>query len=130
MLDILILEDDLPIGALLVEALTDAGYRVAHGINGVAGLALMSSCQPRLVLTDVLMPEMDGITFARQLRSRSDLPQPPIIFMTASDTILPRTERSLVWLHKPFDLDYLVAKVNTVLPSRGVARPKRFAVHI
>jgi DNA-binding response OmpR family regulator len=116
MLDILILEDDLPMAGMLVEVLTDAHYAVGHAANGRAGLALMASGQPRLVLSDVRMPEVDGISFARQLRARTDLPQPPIVFMTAHTDMLPQAGASITFLAKPFDLATLVAQVQALVP--------------
>jgi two-component system chemotaxis response regulator CheY len=116
MLDILILEDDLPMAGMLVEVLTDAHYAVGHAANGRAGLALMASGQPRLVLSDVRMPEVDGISFARQLRARTDLPQPPIVFMTAHTDMLPQAGQNVTFLAKPFDLATLVAQVQALVP--------------
>ncbi|HYF63896.1 MAG TPA: response regulator [Herpetosiphonaceae bacterium] len=119
MLDILILEDDLPMAGLLVAVLSDAHYSVGHAINGRTGLAMMATGQPRLVLSDVHMPDVDGISFARLLRGRADLPQPPIVFMTADTDRLPTPGGSVICLPKPFDLNTLMAQVQAL-----VAQPR------
>jgi CheY-like chemotaxis protein len=127
MIDILIIDDDKPTRALLVDVLSEGGYRVADAGNGAEGLALTKTLQPRLILTDVHMPDMDGITFARQLRARADLAQPPIIFMTARAGVFPRAEGATLCLSKPFDLDGLLAHMQALLPAPATAMFPRLA---
>ena len=127
MIDILIIDDDMPTRALLVDVLSEGGYRVADASNGVEGLALTKTLQPRLILTDVHMPDMDGVSFARQLRSRTDLAQPPIIFMTASEGVFPGAEGTTLCLGKPFDLDGLLAHMQALLPAPATAMFPRLA---
>jgi len=65
---ILVAEDELPLRAALHDKLSTQGFTVLEASNGEEGLALALAHQPSLILLDVLMPKMDGLTMLKQLR--------------------------------------------------------------
>jgi CheY-like chemotaxis protein len=83
MLRILLIEDDAPIRGLLVRMLTAAGHEVAASTNGAEGLAAWRERGADLVLTDMQMPEMNGIEVILQLRALA--PTVPVIAMSGGD---------------------------------------------
>lgn len=83
MLRILLIEDDAAIRGLLVRMLTAAGHEVAASTNGAEGLAAWRERGADLVLTDMQMPEMNGIEVILQLRAFA--PTVPVIAMSGGD---------------------------------------------
>lgn len=79
---VLIVEDDEPTRRLLAITLR-RGYDVLAAADGVEGLELAASGRPDLIITDVMMPRLDGITMVRELRRREPSRRIPIIFLTA-----------------------------------------------
>jgi signal transduction histidine kinase/CheY-like chemotaxis protein len=83
---ILIVEDDEPTRDLLCHSLKTMGYAPSAAINGRSGLDwLASHPTPRLILLDLMMPEMDGFEFLRELRKRPLLAEVPVIVVTAKE---------------------------------------------
>jgi len=83
---ILVVEDDLPTRELLCHSLNGMGYRAVGASNGREGLdRLVGHPAPDLVLLDLMMPEMDGFEFLRELRRQPALASLPVIVVTAKD---------------------------------------------
>jgi signal transduction histidine kinase/CheY-like chemotaxis protein len=83
---ILVVEDDLPTRDALCRTLTSMGYAANAAINGRSGLEwLANHAAPSLVLLDLMMPEMDGFEFLRELRRRPALVDIPVIVVTAKE---------------------------------------------
>lgn len=116
---ILVIDDDSALRATIRDILNAAGYQVLEAANGVSGLDLYRQHQPSLVITDILMPEKDGIEAVRELRHIN--PQVRIIAMsggTSSKTFfLPAVLEfgAEASLQKPFRRDELLTTVATVL---------------
>jgi CheY-like chemotaxis protein len=83
MAKILIVDDNPGNRSLLVEILRSAGHTIREASDGGEALALVSAERPDLVITDILMPTMDGYEFVRRLRSVADIAHTPVIFWTA-----------------------------------------------
>ena len=83
MTTILIVDDNLTNRLVLTDLLESDGYRVLQAVGGVEGLALARAERPDVVITDVIMPAMDGYELARQLRTDSVTAESVIIFCTA-----------------------------------------------
>lgn len=78
--------DDTPANlSLLLDALTEAKHEVLVAESGRSALALLEHTTPDLVLLDLVMPGMDGITTCKRVRERSDCSDLPVLFMTAVD---------------------------------------------
>jgi len=80
---ILIVDDNPGNRSLLVEILGGCGHTIREASDGGEALAIVSSERPDLVITDILMPTMDGYEFVRRLRSAAEIAHTPVIFWTA-----------------------------------------------
>jgi DNA-binding response OmpR family regulator len=66
---VLIVEDDLALRKVLVEKLTDEGFRILEAADGAQGIEIALESRPNLILLDIFMPKMDGISMLSRLRS-------------------------------------------------------------
>jgi signal transduction histidine kinase len=80
---ILIVEDDLAMSSGIRDVLEMNGYRVQLAENGVEGLKVLELFRPDLIISDIMMPEMDGFEFLEQVRRQSRWAAVPFIFLTA-----------------------------------------------
>jgi two-component system, chemotaxis family, chemotaxis protein CheY len=117
---VLVVEDDSSTQTLLRKQLTAKGYEVATADNGLDGLMrLEEQALPDVILCDVNMPELDGISFVRAIKAKSDTRKIPVIFLTASNNPRDMVDGINVgarfYLTKPFELNELLWKINRVL---------------
>ncbi|WP_067572573.1 response regulator transcription factor [Nocardia acidivorans] len=123
---VLVVDDETSVREALVRALDSEGYETHAAADGASALAEIARWQPEVVVLDVLMPFMDGLTACRTLRGRGD--RTPILMLTARDAVSDRIEGLDAgaddYLVKPFDLDELLARVRALLrrtyPEDGV----------
>src|SRR5512143_353463 len=80
---ILIVEDDLAMSSGIRDVLEMNGYRVQQAENGVEGLKMLEQFHPDLIISDIMMPEMDGFEFLEEVRRRPRWAAVPFIFLTA-----------------------------------------------
>lgn len=80
---VLLVEDDKNIARLIQYNLDKAGYNVAHGINGALGFELVKSFVPDVIISDIMMPEVDGFAFRKLLLNAPEYKSIPFIFLTA-----------------------------------------------
>jgi DNA-binding response OmpR family regulator len=113
---VLLVEDDLRIARVVERALVEAGHRVDVANDGLDGLGMAEATPYELLVLDVMLPGMDGLTLARELRrERSRI---PILMLTARDAVADRV-RGLDagaddYLPKPFALEELLARVRAL----------------
>lgn len=112
---VLVVDDDPLSLKVLSRHLTQHGYRVCTGASGVEGLRLFAQEQPDLVVSDVVMPEMDGFEFCRQLRQQRGGELVPFIFLSSRSELDDRVQ-GYEWgaddyIIKPFEPLELVAKI-------------------
>jgi len=81
----LVIEDDPDSREVLTRLMESDGWKVAQAANGLEALARMEANAPGVILLDLMMPEMDGFEFIRQLRTRDDWKLIPVIVVTAKD---------------------------------------------
>lgn len=117
---ILCIEDERELLRDIKEELEEADYEVITASNGHAALDLLLTEKPDLILCDVLMPKMDGLTFLKHIRSkRTNLDDVPFVFLTAKatrDDILKGKQLGVEdYLTKPVDYDLLLATIETKL---------------
>ena len=121
MAKILVVEDDSAILANLSRFLRLEGFEVLTARNGMEGLRSVSEHRPDLVLSDLLMPEMDGETLLASLRADTMTAHLPVIFLTASADRAERDAKLQLgaseYLVKPLDLQQLLAVVRRCLPD-------------
>ena len=119
---ILLVEDDIPFAETVRKSLTLSGYDVTHARDGQAALRLYDPQTIQLVLTDLIMPDVDGMELIVKLQRRD--PAVRIIAMTGGgrcgpDTYLPIAARlgAVKTLAKPFPIAVLVAAVEECLDA-------------
>ena len=116
---ILIVDDEPAILRMVEALLARKGYEVTVAQDGEEGLEVARSTRPDLVITDVLMPQMDGWALVRQLRAHGELALTPVIFLTALNTARDRVLGFRLgaddYLPKPFHLEELAVRVERVL---------------
>jgi two-component system chemotaxis response regulator CheY len=117
---ILTVDDSTSMRQLVRATLQGAGYKLAQAANGVEALEYAKTQEtPLLVLTDVNMPEMDGITLVQALRALPNYRHIPILILTTESgaDIRKRAKESGAtgWLVKPFSPQELVATVKRVI---------------
>jgi DNA-binding NarL/FixJ family response regulator len=122
----LLLVDDEPGLRQAVQAyLEDSGFTVHVASNATDGWNLLQKITPDLVISDIMMPQVDGYQFLKQLRDDPRYQSLPVIFLTArgmtSDRIQGYKAGCDAYLSKPFDPDELVAIVESLLERRSVA---------
>ncbi len=104
---VLIVEDEEPIAEVLAEIVSEAGYRPLVAQNGRVGLALARSEHPALIITDLMMPFLDGAELIATLRGDEDAPgaaATPIVVMTAAGRGHAEGLHYDALLAKPFDI--------------------------
>jgi len=114
-MQLLVVEDDLVTGALLKKVLTKEGYQVSHLTNGSDALEAVQSSTYRIILTDWMMPEMDGPTLCRHIRELELPHYVYIILLTAKDSkkdaVTGLEAGADDYIIKPFDNHELMARI-------------------
>ena len=124
MTTILVVDDEYLIADILAFALEDEGYMVVKAGNGRRGLEVLDRERPSLVITDFMMPIMDGLEFAQAIRARTQSPDLPIILMSGAHGSVGRDRSDLfaAVFDKPFDINAVIATVAQLIgPSDGQA---------
>ncbi|HEY6803939.1 MAG TPA: response regulator transcription factor [Pyrinomonadaceae bacterium] len=113
---ILVVDDEAQLTRVLRTGLKSRGYEVRVASDGISGLELFTDWHPNLVITDLAMPNMDGLELCRQLRKLS---QVPIIVLSAKDEEKTKIEALDLgaddFVTKPFGIDELLARVRASL---------------
>jgi two-component system, chemotaxis family, chemotaxis protein CheY len=125
---VLVVDDDPDILDAICDILEVEQYRVARARNGLEALERVESECPAVILLDLMMPVMDGVTFARVLRERNVAGNVPILVISADGN--PARAASIGargYLAKPFDIDTLLGHVGQ-LAGRGSAGEPRMGV--
>ncbi len=121
MASILTVDDSASIRVAIRIALTAEGHTVAEAGDGSAGVAKADATRFDLIITDLNMPVMDGLTMIRTLRAKPAHTGVPIIFLTTESDPTMKAQAKAAgatgWLTKPFDADQLVKIVAKVLAS-------------
>jgi CheY-like chemotaxis protein len=124
---VLVVDDSRTIRAIVSQQLKEAGHEVLEAPNGKLGLALVLRTSPDLVISDVVMPEMDGFEILGAIRSAA--PDTPLILMSGGgrslrvDDLLRSGKLLGAWqvLRKPFSREELLRVVEGALAAGHVA---------
>ncbi|MFD9723858.1 response regulator transcription factor [Streptomyces sp. NPDC059072] len=123
---ILVVDDEPAVREALRRSLAFEGYAVQTAVDGLDALDKAASYDPGLIVLDIQMPRMDGLTAARRLRSSGSVT--PILMLTARDTVGDRVTGLDAgaddYLVKPFELDELFARVRALLRRSSYATPR------
>ena len=118
---ILVVEDEASITELLRLVLEDEGYRVVAAADGREGLARLAEERPHLVLSDVMMPAMDGRDLARAMYADRAYRRIPLVLMSAAGEAIVGDAPCAAFLSKPFDLDQLLTTIGRLLGAADSA---------
>jgi len=118
---VLVVDDSATVRKMVAVALAAAGYRVGEADSGVAAARFVQdSGVPGLFLLDVTMPDMDGYTLCKLLRSNPETATTPVVFLTGKDGLLSKLRGHWAgasdYVTKPFDPQKLLAAVGKLLP--------------
>jgi CheY-like chemotaxis protein len=120
---ILVVDDDAWILRMVTTVLEKRGYEVIVARDGEEGIAKAQAAPPDLIITDVMMPRLDGWALVKQLRSRADLALVPVIFLTALGSDEDRIRGFRLgaddYLAKPFRFEELDLRVAKALKHRA-----------
>jgi len=121
---VLIVDDEPAVRDALRRSLSFEGYGTELAVDGIDALEKAETYEPDLIVLDVLMPRMDGLTAARRLRAGGH--RVPILMLTARDTVGDRVTGLDAgaddYLVKPFELDELLARIRALLRRSSYAR--------
>ena len=114
---VLIVDDEPNIRDLLATSLRFAGFDFQTAANGTSAVAAVTESEPDIILLDVMLPDMNGFSVTKKLRSAGI--QAPILFLTARDEVEDKMTGLTVggddYLTKPFSLDEVVARIQAIL---------------
>jgi DNA-binding NarL/FixJ family response regulator len=118
---ILLVDDDENFISLMIACLTLHGYRVMTAENGQRAIETLQQIKPDLIISDIMMPKMNGYELVDAIRQTPDLSWIPVIFLSAKDQISDRvrglSSGANVYMVKPFGIDELVAQIESTLRS-------------
>lgn len=130
MVEILLVEDDENLNKIVNDYLTDNGYKVTSCFNGVDALEKFNEKRPNLIISDIMMPNMDGFALSQLIRKQDD--KVPILFMTARDDIESKQKGYLLgiddYIVKPFDLNELVLRIGAIMKRANIIISKKLEV--
>lgn len=112
---LLVVEDEPCISELVALTLEDAGYTVATAPDGQAALGKLAAADYDLVLSDVMLPHLDGPGLVAAMRRNAALRAIPVVLMSAAPPRHLGDVPHAAFVQKPFDLDCMVATVGAVL---------------
>lgn len=126
MVRVLIVEDDQALRHYLKEGLTQAGYNVFEAEDGSDALKVLDQQGIDLVITDVMMPNLDGVTLTSELREVYDF---PILMLTALEILEDKKKGFLSgaddYLVKPVELEELLLRVSALLRRAHISKEKQ-----
>jgi CheY-like chemotaxis protein len=124
---ILVVDDEYALAEILTELLQAEGYRVVSAANGKDGLARLEAEKPDLVLTDLMMPLVDGRELVRKARALPEFASTPVVLMSATTRAVAMADPSpgiAAYVRKPFQWEQLLAiVVGLIGRGDGAASP-------
>ncbi|MBQ8426535.1 MAG: response regulator transcription factor [Clostridia bacterium] len=130
MFKILVVEDDPALNSLVTVQLNDNGYHAVSCRDGKEALSALEQGGFSMIITDIMMPNMDGFALAEAVRVTDK--ETPIIFMTAKEDKLSKMYGYKIgiddYVTKPFDIDELIMKVGAILRRAKIANDKKIVV--
>lgn len=130
MIKILVVEDDFDLNRFVSASLRNAGYEVVSAFDGAEAQEIMEKTKVDLLLTDIMMPKVNGFELAESVRSFDKVM--PIIFMTAKDD---KNSKMLgynigidEYVTKPFDMDVLLMTVKAILRRAKIETEKEISI--
>ncbi|NHC37509.1 response regulator transcription factor [Scytonema millei] len=124
---LLLVDDEPGLREAVKDYLEESGFTVQVASNAREGWDLLQQNTPDLVISDIMMPQVDGYQFLKQMREDPRFKRLPVVFLTAkgmtTDRIQGYNSGVDAYIPKPFDPDELVAIVENLLDRRPVSQP-------
>ncbi len=131
---VLVVEDSPTQAERLKRLLEEHGYEVTVASNGRAALEVLPICRPALVFTDVVMPEMDGYTLSKEIKSNEHFRDIPVILLTSlskpEDIIRGLQCGADNFIPKPFEEEYLLSRTEYILANRALRKKNTFQMGV
>lgn len=125
---VLVAEDDEDVALLITQMLKNEGYCYHWAENGKEAMETIARKQPQLIITDIMMPQMDGIELIKNIRADENTNHIPIIVVSArtenNDRLIGLDAGAEVYLGKPFIPDELLIMVRKLIEQRELLRKK------
>lgn len=116
---VMIVDDSAAMRAVVAIALRGAGYEVLEAADGAEALGLLDDHKVHLIISDVNMPGMDGLTLLRELKKQASLKFTPVIMLTtetaAEKVAAGKAEGARAWMTKPFHPEQMLAAVQKLV---------------
>ncbi|MFW5792714.1 MAG: response regulator [Bacteroidota bacterium] len=117
--NILIIDDSESIREVVIFTLEQAGHKVLSGVDGQDALKLLDGREIDLIITDLHMPNMNGIEFIKEVRKTEKYKYTPILYLTTESQQSKKMEAKQAgatgWIVKPFMPEKLLAAINKIL---------------
>lgn len=130
MFHIMIVEDDKNLRRLMEAVLTQNGYHVVPASDGQEALDLLESVYVDLIISDIMMPNMDGYTLTRELRDANY--SIPVLLITAKETFEDKRKGFLSgaddYMVKPINIDEMVLRVGAILRRSRISSEQRICI--
>jgi DNA-binding response OmpR family regulator len=130
MIKILVVEDDVDLNRFVAMSLRDRGFDTVSCYDGMSALERVFEEKFDMLLTDVMMPRVDGFELASSVRARNK--EIPIIFMTAKDDKASKIYGYNIgiddYIVKPFDVDVLIMKISALLRRAKIESEKQITL--
>ena len=117
---VLVVDDAATIRQVLRGTLTEAGYQVIEATNGKEAVRRLLEVKVNLLISDINMPEMDGITLIKAVKGKKEFRFLPVIMLTSEDqqTFIPKAKEAgaAAWIDKPFAPAEVLKLVKRLVP--------------
>ena len=118
---IMVIDDSAALRQTVLEALVEAGYEVIGAADGQEALGMLDGSKVDLMICDVHMPRMDGLTFVREVKRLADYRFVPVIMLTTESSEKSRLAGLMAgakaWVVKPFRPDQILHAVSKLVPQ-------------
>lgn len=122
---LLIVEDNLEMLEFVSKKMM-AGYDVLRAMDGIEAIRILNDAEVDLVISDIMMPNMDGMELLRTIKSQVEYSHIPVVLLTAKSNLQSKIEGlelgADAYIEKPFSLDYLQAQVQSLLKNRKLVK--------
>lgn len=122
---VLLVEDEQTLADIIADTLSEKDFTVTVAYNGVEGLRAFDRERPQVVVTDIMMPGMDGLSLVAELRRRD--PSVPILFLSArsaaEDVVRGFEAGGNDYLRKPFAMSELIVRLRALAGRQAAAEP-------
>ena len=132
--DILIVEDSLTQAEKLKYLLEKNSYSVVVAENGLKALKVLEQCIPKIIITDIFMPDMDGYELCYRVKAQHRKVKIPVILITSlsypEDIIKVLECGADIFITKPYDEDYLLSNVRQIIANHKLYQTERVRVGV